>query len=625
MSSLFRRISKSRKRLDVFKSNEDISYDPATDTEYAKKQNGAAFRTNSLGGSGGGVGVGAIAAPPWRGRASSPSGSCSDPLERKISVRANRDELVLKGILLPESPLSPPKSEPGALGSVFERLVTFLCFGEPKKDKTEGSASAQNGGGGALSPNGETPQDAAAASATKPERPSSLGHASGGGGKLTRRLLCYHSEHSAAAAAAASSSSIVDGNDAALSIGVVPAPRGRGGRVRGTASFRATRTAHSGIRDRPHPPPPMFSSPSPVPPPAQPTSGRLSPPPPPSNSNAAGGDYDYDENDEEGGCGGGDDVDEDDDDEDPSDTSDFCEHHLLHHHHHHHHQQQQQQQQQQHGGAHQQQGGGAPSSDESPPYSFRMTQPDPAIDTTRIDEIPAKSALKKKGGGPGGGSGPGTPTQEHPGGGGGGGRHRQHDLNSSFKNIRSGGKPVRFAGGSSTADNKENARPCVIREDDSDDSDSNDGPIPYREEDGGMSEERRLALKIARKESLNLKLALRPDRQELINRNILQVQSDNERQEQKEAIGARLIRRLSMRPTQEELEERNILKSRADKLILIGTNMKTCSTACDIEKDMLINKILYALYILYHYLLIVIHTQSIYTNFNKREECLPNK
>lgn len=52
----------------------------------------------------------------------------------------------------------------------------------------------------------------------------------------------------------------------------------------------------------------------------------------------------------------------------------------------------------------------------------------------------------------------------------------------------------------------------------------------------------RLAAKIARKESLSLKLALRPDRQELINRNILQLQTDNERQETKEAIGAKLIR-----------------------------------------------------------------------------------
>lgn len=108
-------------------------------------------------------------------------------------------------------------------------------------------------------------------------------------------------------------------------------------------------------------------------------------------------------------------------------------------------------------------------------------------------------------------------------------------------------------------ENKENARPYVIREDD---SDPNEGPVLYRDEDCGISDENRLALKIARKESLSLKLSLRPDRQELINRNILQLQTENERQESKEAIGARLIRRLSMRPTQEELVERNILKSR---------------------------------------------------------------
>lgn len=55
----------------------------------------------------------------------------------------------------------------------------------------------------------------------------------------------------------------------------------------------------------------------------------------------------------------------------------------------------------------------------------------------------------------------------------------------------------------------------------------------------------RLAEKIARKDSLAIKLALRPNRQELINRNILQVQSDKERQETKEVIGARLIRYLN--------------------------------------------------------------------------------
>lgn len=52
----------------------------------------------------------------------------------------------------------------------------------------------------------------------------------------------------------------------------------------------------------------------------------------------------------------------------------------------------------------------------------------------------------------------------------------------------------------------------------------------------------RLAAKIARKDSLALKLSLRPDRDELIARNIIRVVSDKEQQETKEAIGAKLIR-----------------------------------------------------------------------------------
>jgi phosphatase and actin regulator 4 len=50
-------------------------------------------------------------------------------------------------------------------------------------------------------------------------------------------------------------------------------------------------------------------------------------------------------------------------------------------------------------------------------------------------------------------------------------------------------------------------------------------------------------------------------RQELIDRNILPMMSDEERRMDRSAIGAKLIRRLSLRPTQEELEERNILRS----------------------------------------------------------------
>lgn len=115
-------------------------------------------------------------------------------------------------------------------------------------------------------------------------------------------------------------------------------------------------------------------------------------------------------------------------------------------------------------------------------------------------------------------------------------------------------------------ENKENARPYgSSNNNNDDDSDSNDGPILYRDDPNTDR-----AAKIARKESLSLKLALRPDRQELINRNILRLQAESDQErETKEAIGARLIRRLSMRPTAEELVERNILKSKLKILMML--------------------------------------------------------
>lgn len=61
------------------------------------------------------------------------------------------------------------------------------------------------------------------------------------------------------------------------------------------------------------------------------------------------------------------------------------------------------------------------------------------------------------------------------------------------------------------AENKENARPW-------DGSGGGSGGVEYREEYATESE--RVAAKLARKESLNIKLALRPDRQELINRSV---------------------------------------------------------------------------------------------------------
>ena len=98
------------------------------------------------------------------------------------------------------------------------------------------------------------------------------------------------------------------------------------------------------------------------------------------------------------------------------------------------------------------------------------------------------------------------------------------------------------------------------------DSDESDGPILYRDDDEeNMSEEgnwslsfqgwhfchtsvarlenvAKLAARIARKDSLALKLAMRPDRQELIDRGILHAQTERDRQMQREAVGARLTR-----------------------------------------------------------------------------------
>uniref|UniRef100_V5GP61 Phosphatase and actin regulator n=1 Tax=Anoplophora glabripennis TaxID=217634 RepID=V5GP61_ANOGL len=134
MAQLLRRFSGSKRNLSRTRSRDRIDEecseassggtcaDDSQNTE-AKKQNGSAFRTNSLG-SGtrtppaerkSKFSIGKLLRPwKWkRKRKSDKLEAVSRTLERKISVRANRDDLVLKGILLPESPLSPPKSEPG--------------------------------------------------------------------------------------------------------------------------------------------------------------------------------------------------------------------------------------------------------------------------------------------------------------------------------------------------------------------------------------------------------------------------------------------------------------------------------------------------------------------------------
>merc|ERR1719438_76357 len=176
----------------------------------------------------------------------------------------------------------------------------------------------------------------------------------------------------------------------------------------------------------------------------------------------------------------------------------------------------------------------------------RVVQTVPAKEP-RMDAVPLKSALKKPGGAAvdirrGGTSQNGgrqssasTPPQEK-------------NQNSSLSGVRRiNGSHPQF---SNFREDKEN----IPHEDDDE-----DGPILYRDDDS-MEEEDRLAAKLARKESLSMKLQQRPGKQELIDRNILYQVSEEERKLERNIIGAKLIRRLSLRPTQEELEERNILK-----------------------------------------------------------------
>uniref|UniRef100_A0A3Q2P1R6 Phosphatase and actin regulator n=1 Tax=Fundulus heteroclitus TaxID=8078 RepID=A0A3Q2P1R6_FUNHE len=73
-----------------------------------------------------------------------------------------------------------------------------------------------------------------------------------------------------------------------------------------------------------------------------------------------------------------------------------------------------------------------------------------------------------------------------------------------------------------------------------------------------------LAMKVLRKDSLAIKLSNRPSQRELQEKNILPMQSDQERLEFRQQTATKLTRRLSQRPTAEELEQRNILKPRND-------------------------------------------------------------
>ncbi|XP_061452268.1 phosphatase and actin regulator 4 isoform X2 [Rhineura floridana] len=95
------------------------------------------------------------------------------------------------------------------------------------------------------------------------------------------------------------------------------------------------------------------------------------------------------------------------------------------------------------------------------------------------------------------------------------------------------------------------------------DSDS-EGPILYKEEkeddDEDESHNTALANKVRRKDTLAMKLGNMAPQQELPEENTFPRKSKEEWNEIRQQIGTTLIRRLSQRPTAEELEQRNILQ-----------------------------------------------------------------
>ncbi|XP_062889857.1 phosphatase and actin regulator 4B isoform X2 [Mobula hypostoma] len=110
--------------------------------------------------------------------------------------------------------------------------------------------------------------------------------------------------------------------------------------------------------------------------------------------------------------------------------------------------------------------------------------------------------------------------------------------------------------------------PELVRQDEDTSDSDDDGPILYRDDNDEDEEDdypNSLANKVKRKDTLALKLSNRPTKQELIEKNILPRQSDQERLEIRQQIGTALIRRLSQRPTAEELEQRNILKKKDEE------------------------------------------------------------
>uniref|UniRef100_A0A8D3B448 Phosphatase and actin regulator n=1 Tax=Scophthalmus maximus TaxID=52904 RepID=A0A8D3B448_SCOMX len=101
-------------------------------------------------------------------------------------------------------------------------------------------------------------------------------------------------------------------------------------------------------------------------------------------------------------------------------------------------------------------------------------------------------------------------------------------------------------------------------DDDDDDDEEEDEDEEEDDDEAFFTSTCTLAMKVLRKDSLAIKLSNRPSKRELEEKNILPLQSDQERLEFRQQTATKLTRRLSQRPTAEELEQRNILKPRND-------------------------------------------------------------
>ncbi|XP_042884130.1 phosphatase and actin regulator 4-like isoform X9 [Penaeus japonicus] len=525
---------------------------------------------------------------PWkwkRKKKSEKFEATSRSLERKISMRVNKEELVQKGILLPDSPTSPIAEEPvkerceGVNGNVGsgdgspQQHPAFspLASGAPTTTTTVPPLSSQP-----LSTTHESqPPDYHShhhiISSDRPERPTSLmapGVSDGGMGgvqvlptEIPSGLHPVHQRDTHTYYGGQGSASEYNSNEQAYMdhhhVAHLPEP--------------PIPVSEIG----PIPPPPMFSSPSPV------VHPRSHPPPPyhpPTSVAGAGVQNAMGHNLSNSEYGVREDDDDDDDDDDDEDVKSSSANGIL-------------------GWFEARMAEFANADDDIEDVDegtevdgvvFYNTNHGPYVDTSRVEEVPAreprldakplKSALKKKNpsgtaNGSAGTPPAGTPTD--------GGKpltvrqdgNRRLPLRPSVR-IRFSTKPIKFSysrgdgGDKSSGENKENSVPFTylppntvlpnsLQESRVDDDDE-DGPILYREDD---EDEDRLASKVARRDSLAQKLACRPNKQDLIDRNIIHMQSENDRKEFREAIGAKLTRRLSLRPSAEELEERNILKT----------------------------------------------------------------